>query len=289
MNQDRWRRIDDLVRVTLELEPSQRASFLDQACPGEPEVRAEVEALVAADEQADGFLEEPAVRPRDSELVTEPGAASPDGAPGAGRHIGPYRVIRSLGQGGMGTVYLAARSDAEYDRAVAIKVLRPGLQGHGMVRRFRSERQILASLDHPNIARLHDGGTMSDGRPYLVMEYIAGTPIDRHAEERGLGIRARLELFRRVCDAVHYAHQNLVVHLDIKPGNILVNDDGVPKLLDFGIAKLIDPDGSSRAGEATATGPRPLTPNYASPEQMRGQPLTTASDVYSLGLCCTSC
>jgi eukaryotic-like serine/threonine-protein kinase len=286
MNRDRWRRIDDLVRVTLELEPSQRAGFLDQACPDEPEIRAEVEALVAADEQADGFLEEPAVRQRDSvsELPTT-APDFPDGASGSGGgwRIGPYRVIRSLGQGGMGTVYLAARSDAEYDRAVAIKVLRPGLQSLAMVRRFRSERQILASLDHPNIARLHDGGTMPDGRPYLVMEYIDGTPIDRHAEEQGLTIPARLELFRRVCDAVHYAHQNLIVHLDIKPGNILVTPDGVPKLLDFGIAKLIDPDGSSHAGD-THTGPRPLTPRYASPEQMRAQPLTTASDIYSLGM-----
>jgi tetratricopeptide (TPR) repeat protein len=287
-DRDRWRRIDDLVHAALELEPTQRAAFLDQACPGEPEIRAEVEALVAADEQAGGFLEEPAIRQQDGlgEFATGTGPETIDGAlaAGTGQHIGHYRVIRRLGQGGMGAVYLAARSDAEYDRAVAIKVLRPGLHGPAMVRRFRGERQILASLDHPGIARLHDGGTMPDGRPYLVMEYIAGTPIDRHAEARGLDIRARLELFRRVCDAVHYAHQNLVVHLDIKPGNILVTDEGVPKLLDFGIAKLIDPDGSSRSGETTLIGPRPLTPRYASPEQMRGQNLTTASDVYSLGL-----
>jgi serine/threonine protein kinase/Tfp pilus assembly protein PilF len=285
MNRDRWRRIDELVHETLELEQSQRARFLDQACLDEPEIRAEVEALVAADEQADDFLEEPAIRRRAGAGEPALDLASGDGAfePGEGWPIGPYRVIRRLGQGGMGAVYLATRSDAEYDRAVAIKVLRPGLQSRAMVRRFRSERQILASLDHPNIARLHDGGTMPDGRPYLVMEYIDGTPIDRHAEQQGLDVRARLELFRRICDAVHYAHQNLVVHLDIKPGNILVTRDGVPKLLDFGIARLLDPDHSSQGGE-THTGLRPLTPLYASPEQLRGQPLTTASDVYSLGL-----
>jgi serine/threonine protein kinase/Tfp pilus assembly protein PilF len=285
MNRDRWRRIDELVHETLELEQSQRARFLDQACLDEPEIRAEVEALVAADEQADDFLEEPAIRRRAGAGEPALDLASGDGAfePGEGWPIGPYRVIRRLGQGGMGAVYLATRSDAEYDRAVAIKVLRPGLQSRAMVRRFRSERQILASLDHPNIARLHDGGTMPDGRPYLVMEYIDGTPIDRHVEQQGLSIRARIELFRRICDAVHYAHQNLVVHLDIKPGNILVTRDGVPKLLDFGIARLLDPDDSSHGGE-THTGLRPLTPMYASPEQLRGQPLTTASDVYSLGV-----
>ncbi len=287
MKPERWQRVDEIIRLVLELDEPERAAFLDRTCADDGALRAEVEALIAADALADGFLEQPAVRQRPGAgAPASPPATLPDGAaePGAGWCIGAYRVIRCLGEGGMGAVHLAVRSDAEYDRAVAIKVLRPGLQGRGLVRRFRSERQILASLDHPHIARLHDGGTMPDGRPYLVMEYIAGTPIDRHAEERHLPIRARLALFRRVCEAVHYAHQNLILHLDIKPGNILVNEDGAPKLLDFGIAKLLPPDGSSRAGEATHTGPRPLTPRYASPEQLRGQPLTTASDVYSLGV-----
>lgn len=198
--------------------------------------------------------------------------------------IGPYRVIRIIGEGGMGAVYLAERDDDEYRKQVAIKLIRRGMDSESVVRRFKNERQILASLDHPNIARLLDGGTTEDGRPYFVMEYIEGRPINRYSDEKKLTTIERLGMFRQVCSAVHYAHQNLVIHRDIKPSNIIVTADGTPKLLDFGIAKLLDPEASDYAVEATATMARLMTPEYASPEQVKGEQITTATDVYSLGV-----
>ncbi len=196
-----------------------------------------------------------------------------------GRRIGVYKITEEIGRGGMGEVYRASRIDGLYDKQVAIKLVRVGLDSASLFDRFRHERQILASLDHPNIARLYDGGTTEDGIPYLVMELIEGTPIDVYCEDRSLGTVERLKLFLEVCGAVQYAHQRLVIHRDIKPSNILVTDDGVPKLLDFGIAKIIGP---SLSIEATRL--HPLTPEYASPEQIRGDAITTATDVYSLGV-----
>jgi len=198
----------------------------------------------------------------------------------AERRIGAYRVLRELGHGGMGTVYLAARADDQYQKRVAIKVVR-GLDSDQIVRHFRRERQILAALDHPNIARLLDGGTTEDGLPYFVMERVEGEPIDSFCDGRKLSVQERLKLFQGVCAAVQYAHQNLVVHRDLKPKNILVDAQGVPKLLDFGIAKLLNPEISGEAATGTVLA---MTPEYASPEQMRGQPITTATDVYSLGV-----
>ena len=198
--------------------------------------------------------------------------------------IGPYRIIRRIGQGGMGAVYLAARADDQYQKQVAIKLVRTGMGSDFVVRRFRNERQILASLDHPNIARLLDGGTTADGWPYFVMDYIEGKPINQYCDDQKLSTAERLKLFQKVCSAVHYAHQNLVIHRDIKPGNILVTSDGTPKLLDFGIAKLLNPVGGDQMAEQTATAAGMMTPVYASPEQIRGQSVTTASDVYSLGV-----
>jgi serine/threonine protein kinase/tetratricopeptide (TPR) repeat protein len=196
------------------------------------------------------------------------------------RRIGPYKVLREIGRGGMGTVYLAARADDQYQKRVAIKVVR-GLDSAEVVRHFRRERQILAGLDHPNIARLLDGGTTEDGLPYFAMQFVEGIPIDRFCDEHKLSVRERLELFQGVCAAVQHAHRNLVVHRDIKPGNILVTTEGLPMLMDFGIAKLLNPE---IAGEVpTATG-LAMTPDYASPEQARGGPITTATDVYSLGV-----
>jgi serine/threonine protein kinase/Flp pilus assembly protein TadD len=196
------------------------------------------------------------------------------------RRIGPYRVLRELGHGGMGTVYLAARDDDQFQKTVAIKVVR-GLDSAEVVRHFRRERQILAGLEHPNVARLLDGGTTDDGLPYLVMQHVEGQPIDRFCDERRLTVRERLQLFQGVCAAVEHAHRNLVVHRDIKPANILVTAEGVPKLLDFGIAKLLNPEIAGQVPTGTGLS---MTPDYASPEQARGGPITTATDVYSLGV-----
>ena len=211
-------------------------------------------------------------------------ATSPHERSEAGRSIGSYRIISAIGHGGMGAVYLAVRDDDEFKKRVAIKLLRRGMATDDLVRRFRNERQILASIDHPNIAKLLDGGTTDEGLPYFLMEYVEGEPIDRYCDGHGLSVGERLELFRAVCAAVHFAHQNLVVHRDLKPGNILVTADGVVKLLDFGIAKLLRPELYADGAGATQLEERLLTPEYASPEQARGDVITTASDVYSLGV-----
>src|SRR6202167_5255669 len=202
-----------------------------------------------------------------------------------GDRIGPYRVLRSLGIGGMGEAYLAERADAEFEQRVAIKVVHSGALARGVQSRLRVERQILAQLDHPNIAHLLDGGTLPDGTAYLVMEYVDGLPIDVYCDSNRLGIAARLKLFQTVCAAVHYAHQNLIVHRDLKPSNILVTTAGVPKLLDFGIAKLLDDRQALQHTLAvTHADIRIMTPDHASPEQVRGQAITTSSDVYVLGV-----
>ena len=201
-----------------------------------------------------------------------------------GRRVGPYQLIRSLGKGGMGSVYAASRADQEYKKVVAIKLVTAGLDTEEMLQRFRKERQLLASLDHPYIARLLDGGSTEDGLPYLVMEYVEGLAIDRYCESHHLSLIERLKLFQKVCSAVQYAHQNLLIHRDIKPGNILVGTNGEPKLLDFGIARLMNAESSAEDMELTRGGGQPMTLRYASPEQIRGEPLTTESDIYSLGV-----
>ncbi len=273
MDPNRWQRVDALFEAALERAADQRPSFLDEACEDDVPLRREVESLLAAAGKAGRFL-----------------GASATGAQGIAEvdSIGPYRIEREIGHGGMGTVYLAVRADDAFQKRVAVKLLHPGLKSAGLVRRFRSERQILATFEHPNIARLLDGGATDDGRQYLVMEYIDGLPIDQYCDRHRLSVAERLEIFQPVCEAVHYAHRNLVVHRDVKPSNILVaagpgTADGMPRLLDFGIAKLLDPEAFPHTVEATVTGQRPMTPSYASPEQIRGEPVTTASDVYSLG------
>ena len=201
-----------------------------------------------------------------------------------GVRIGPYRLVKELGRGGMGTVYLAVRSDDAFQKRVALKVLKRGMDTDAIVRRFRNERQILASLDHPNISGLLDGGTTPDGLPYFAMEFVEGQPIDEYCEARHLDTTARLQMFMKICSAVQYAHQNLIIHRDIKPANVLVTADGTPKLLDFGIAKLLNPDLGGQTYAVTAEGSPLMTPEYASPEQVRGEVVTTATDVYSLGV-----
>ncbi len=273
MELERWRQIDTLFGAALEHPPQDRTRFLDRACGDDAELRHEVETLLASEGSLEDFLEAPVTGPA-------PATAPAD----VGEMIGPYRIEHEIARGGMGAVYLAVRADDEFNRRVAIKVLHSGMRSAAMIRRFHGERQILANLDHPAIARLYDGATTADGRPYLVMEYIEGLSIDRYCDRKQLQVRQRIELFRLICSAVHYAHQNLVVHRDIKPSNILVTRDGAPRLLDFGIAKLLDPEGFLGTVEATLTGMRPMTPQYASPEQVKGGTITTASDVYSLGV-----
>src|SRR5262249_19941660 len=220
-----------------------------------------------------GFLKQPVVK------LSGQTAAAAAAAPARERRIGAYQIVEEIGHGGMGEVYRAVRADGQYTKEVAIKLVRSGFESGSLAERFRNERQILASLDHPNIARLLDGGTTKDAVPYLVMELITGVPIDQYCDDHSLSVSDRLELFRQVCAAVQYAHQRLVIHRDIKPSNILVTHDGVPKLLDFGVAKLLDP--SVNTGTTIV---RAMTPEYASPEQIRGEHITTGSDVYSLGV-----
>jgi tetratricopeptide (TPR) repeat protein/tRNA A-37 threonylcarbamoyl transferase component Bud32 len=280
-----WKKIETLFHRAMERNTGQRAGFLLEACRDDQVLRRDVQSLLAA-QKDETFLNWPACEVAARGLAQSPECELPQGRREdiQGRRIGPYKVLRSIGHGGMGTVYLAARADDQYHKQVAIKMIRHGLDVEQVLRRFRNERQILADLDHPNIAKLLDGGTTQDGLPYLVMEYIEGRPIDEYCNAHQLSIGARLSLFQTVCLAVHYAHQNLVIHRDIKPGNILVNVEGVPKLLDFGIAKLLNQDVMFEAGEATSPMMQLMTPDYASPEQTRGEPITTASDVYSAGV-----
>lgn len=271
MHPERWRRIKELVDVALQLEPAERAAYLDRSCEGDAELRDEVTSLIEAYEDGgDSFEAKPAARVDDAML---------------GALLGPYKIIEHIGSGGMGSVYRARRADEAFEKEVAVKVVRRGLDLDYVVRHFRLERQIMASLEHPNIARLLDGGTTSDGLPYFVLEYIrGGRPVDKYCEERKLGTRERLTLFRTICQAVEFAHKLGVVHRDIKPGNILVTGDGAPKLLDFGIAKILHPEHLPHARDSIITMTPALTPEYASPEQLRGEPVTEASDVYSLGV-----
>ncbi len=270
MTVDHRSRIEALFEAALERAPEERSAYLDEVCP-DADVRSEVSAMLGAHERTHGLFEaEPAWRAL--------------GGPAPGKRIGAYRLVRELGRGGMGTVYLAERDDGQFQRRVAIKFLSAGPTTAELVERFLAERQILAALDHPRVARLLDGGVTGEGWPYYVMEYVEGEPLDAYARRKGLSPEDRLRLFCEVAHAVHYAHQNLVVHRDLKPSNILVTDDGQVKLLDFGIAKLLDPQALPQGAPLTQTGLRLMTPDYASPEQVRGGVITTATDVYGLGV-----
>ena len=278
MDASRWRQVRALLPQASSLPFAERDAFLERACGHDAALRAEIVSLLAAREDMGSFLELPAVADIAAPLLVAPEEQL------APSRIGPYEVLHELGHGGMGTVYLGRRVDGDFEQRVAIKLVRRGLDTAYVLRRFREERQILAGLDHPYIARLYDGGTTADGQPYFVMEHVEGRTLLESCERRGLGLRERLELFRKVCAAVQYAHRNLVVHRDLKPGNILVTEDGTPKLLDFGLAKLLVADGGADATEVTGLGLRAMTVAYASPEQLRGERITTATDVYSLGV-----
>ncbi len=255
---------------------AERAIYLNRACEGDAWLRKEVDALLASDAGADTHI---------SGLVQEAAASFDEEQPKAdiGTQMGPYTLTREIGRGGMGVVYQAVRTDGEFVHSVAIKLVRHGMGTAHILQRFRAERQILATLQHPNIAALLDGGTTSDGRPYFIMEYIEGKPLLAWCEEKHVPQQQRLEMFQAICAAVQHAHERRVIHRDIKPGNVLVTQDGIPKLLDFGVAKILNPGLLPEGQPITRSGFRILTPDYASPEQLRGVPVTTASDIYCLG------
>jgi eukaryotic-like serine/threonine-protein kinase len=269
----RWEQIERIFHEASEFDAAARSAFLDQACAGDTGLRAEVESLLDADGHGARVFGEALGR------VVE---SMPDDESMEGRTVGPYTIEREIGRGGMGAVYLAHRKD-DFSKRVAIKLVKRGMDTEQIVRRFHRERQILANLEHANIARLLDGGAAEDGRPYLVMEYVEGKPLTQYCADAGLSVRAKLALFLQVCEGVLCAHRNLAIHRDLKPGNILVNADGVVKLLDFGIAKLLDPNAEGETAQRTMIGAGLLTPDYASPEQVRGAAVSVSTDVYSLG------
>jgi eukaryotic-like serine/threonine-protein kinase len=279
MDSERWRKVEELYHSALEIPPSQRSGFLRESCGGDEALRNEINTLLAYQTKSEAFIELPAMEAAARILAHDPALKVDSKAVLTGGIDSRYRIVEKIGTGGMGDVYRAARADGEFKKEVAIKFVRGGFDTAFVLERFRNERQILATLDHPNIAHLLDGDTTDDGVPYLVMELVNGTPIDEYCDRHRLTVTQRLRLFRDVCSAVQYAHQRLVIHRDIKPGNILVTEEGVPKLLDFGIAKILDPAVGAEATVAYA-----MTPEYSSPEQIRGEPITTATDVYSLGV-----
>ncbi len=273
------RRVRQIFDAVIDLAPAARGPALDQLTGGDVALRREVEQVISGAESTVSILESP--------VAAAPGTTPISASSIVGARLGPYTVIRLIGMGGMGAVYEAVRDDDQFQKRVAIKIVQRDIDSQVTLARFRRERQILASLQHRNIATLHDGGMMPDGRPFLVMEYVDGAPITTWCNARSLPLRERVALFRQVCAAVHHAHTNLIIHRDLKPANILVTDDGTVKLLDFGIAKLLGADeGTGADGNQPLTrgGARAFTPEYASPEQIRGDVLTTASDIYSLGV-----
>ena len=266
MTAARWHQVRDILYAASQLQAGVRSRYLIETCAGDTALREEVERLLSALDKSDGFLEPQSLGPLGTHAL----------------RIGPYLILGQAGRGGMGVVYHAVRDD-EYRQEVAIKLVRAGMQTDFLIARFRLERQALALLNHPNIARLLDGGTTPDGSPYLVMEWVEGQPITEYCQMHRLGLRERLQLFLAIGDAVEHAHRNLVVHRDLKPSNILITTEGRPKLLDFGIAKIFSPEAANEPLTMTLAGTRLLTPDYASPEQVRGDVVTTSTDVYSLG------
>jgi eukaryotic-like serine/threonine-protein kinase len=299
MSAERWQKVEAILQSALDIEPgAERIRFVADACAGDEELWREVERLIAAADDAGSFIELPAwtagglLDSASRKNIRDPlgrggetEGASPDRKDDfVGRRVGVFELKKELGRGGMGAVYLAERADGEFRQKVAVKLIKRGMDTDFIVKRFRHERQILAALNHPHIANLVDGGTSADGLPYFVMEYVEGEPLYGYCDGRKLGTAERLRLFRRICEAVEAAHELKVVHRDLKPSNILVKADGTPKLLDFGIAKILDSDLASATLEPTATAMRLMTPEYASPEQVCGEPISPASDIYSLGV-----
>ena len=269
-----WTRIKAIFTEALDRPAAERAAMLAARCKDQPDVRAEVESLLASHDRAGEFLNGSPTDVFAQDVVSDL----------TGHTLGAFRLIEPIGRGGMGVVYRAERATAEFTQQAAVKVLEASLRSPDLLRYFKTERQILASLRHPHIVTLLDGGVSPDGHPFLAMEFVDGVPLTTHAHTHRLPLDERITLVQRVCGAVQYAHQHGVVHRDLKPANILVTPDGAPKVLDFGVAKLLDPSGSEAASTVTSPWRRALTPNYASPEQLRGLPVTTASDIYALGV-----
>jgi serine/threonine protein kinase/tetratricopeptide (TPR) repeat protein len=279
MTPERWQEISDSLDKALQLPPGERSVYLHRLGSTDSDLRQQVESLLESHVRADSeFLQ----TPLKSITVAHDFSVRSDSL--VGKRLGVYEIVERIGEGGMGEVYRAVRADDQYRKQVAVKFVRRGQDSGFVTSRFRNERQILATLEHPNIARLLDGGTTDDGMPYFVMELIEGVPINQYCDGHNLSTTERLKLFGQVCSAVQYAHQRLIVHRDLKPGNILVSEEGTPKLLDFGIAKILDAEDAGGPFEPTMTLFRALTPGYASPEQIKGEPITTATDVYSLGV-----
>jgi len=281
MDRQFWHRIQTVFDAVAELPPAEQAAFLAESCRDEPELQREVESLLTAHDDDTFFLDGPAAELVGGDLADQ---FDDSADPLVANRLGQYRIEDRLGVGGMGVVYRAVREDDQFQRVVALKVVKRGMDSENVLGRFRAERQILASLEHEAIGHLYDGGITDDGRPYFVMEYVDGVPLHQYCREQDQSLRQRLALFQQVCAAVQYAHQNLVVHRDLKPSNILVTTAGRVKLLDFGIAKLLGDQGDGAAADLTRTELRPLTPEYASPEQVLGGRITTAVDVYGLGV-----
>ena len=287
MTPERWQQVEAIFQAALDLVPEERNRYLAEVCAHDITLKSDVEDLLSQHESAGNLLEDPPYGETElNALSSFPQLSIPDDAdPMIGRRLGAYRIEREVGRGGMGAVYEAIRVDNEFNRVVAIKLVKRGMDTDFILRRFRTERQILAALDHPHIARLLDGGTTEDGLPYFVMEFIEGQPLYNYCDGHQLTVAERLKLFMSICDALHYAHQKQVVHRDIKPSNVLVTSEGVPKLLDFGIAKLLDPGlVGDITHDPTATAMRLMTPEYASPEQVQGGTTSPTTDVYSLGV-----
>ena len=282
MTPERWRQVEEIFQAALDLLPEERARYVTQVCATDTDLKRNVEVLLSQHDSAGDLLDHSVYGDTDRGLFD---SFVDEKDPMLGRRLGAYRIEREIGRGGMGAVYEAVRADNEFNKRAAIKLVKRGMDTDFILRRFRKERQILAALDHPNIGALLDGGTTDDGLPFFVMEYIEGQPLYSYCDSKQLNITERLKLFRSICDAVHYAHQKQVVHRDIKPSNVLVTSAGTPKLLDFGIAKLLNPQiAGDITHDPTATAMRLMTPEYASPEQVQGAPTTPTTDVYSLGV-----
>ncbi|MBC8164378.1 MAG: serine/threonine protein kinase, partial [Bryobacteraceae bacterium] len=292
MKAERWQRVKELLNEALDREPAHRSAFLNEHCVGDPDLRNEIDSLLSSFDDADDFMEDAPPVTAAPKITPSSGGAAPARALestgmriGPVMHIGQWRVLEEIGRGGMGTVYRAVHVDDPLNVPVALKIIRRGMDHDFILRRFRNERTILAALNHPNISKLIDGGATPDGLPWFVMEFVdGGRTILEYCDQECLDTRARLLLFVSVCSAVQCAHDRRIIHRDIKPGNILINSAGQAKLLDFGIAKILDPELSPSGLDATATILRLMTPEYASPEQVRGREITTTSDVYSLGV-----